>query len=938
MLVRAETGREAWLRYAPLEGAVLQQARDATPAVVVTIGDSPVVRSASSELIRGVRGLLGRTLRVTAELPAENAFVLGTLGDLRARAPELTHASSVAPDAYFVKAVNRGSAVHTVIAGANDRGVLYGVFDVLRRISLGQPFVDIASEPYAPVRWINQWDNLDGSIERGYGGQSIFWEDGHVRQDLGRVGEYGRLLASLGINACSINNVNADHRVLTPEYLPEIARIAAAFRPWGVRIAISVDFGSPKVVGGLDTFDPLDAKVISWWKSKIDELYRAVPDLAGIVIKADSEGRVGPSAYGRTHADAANVVARALAPHGGLIFYRGFVYDHHMDWRNSKNDRARAAYDNFHELDGKFDDNAVVQIKHGPIDFQVREPASPLFGALEKTNQAIELQITQEYMGQARHLVWLVPMWKEVLDFDLHAGSAGTPVKALAAGRTFHRPASGFVGVANVGLDDNWFGNHMSQANLYGFGRLAWDPDLTSSAIIDEWTHLTFGSDPDVVSTVNRIQSTSWRTYENYTGPLGLQTLTDIVGDHYGVAVEASERNGWGQWHRADEKGVGMDRTVATGTGFLGQYRPPVARLFESLETCPDELIVFMHHVPYTYRLHLGKTVIQYLYDSHYQGAAAVAAYVADWKALKGRVDDQRYTDVLEQLEYQAGQAIVWRDAVTRWFYRASGIEDTSGRVGRYPGRIEAESMELTGYEKQAVTPWEAASGDGAVVCRASACAVSKRFDGPSGWYTVNVQYFDLNDGISRFTLRVNDQPIDEWAAADRLPARKIDSSASCRRVISGVALRKGDTIRVEGIPAGREQAALDYIETIDTGGTAAARQSAGPQDNAFTKYYVAFLHKGPRFAASPPDSPERKANHGQHVDFIDSMMAAGRMVLFGPVLDAGDLRGMYVFKAESLDQAKEWANQEPSVKIGMIEMRVYPWLGPADLNGRRRR
>ena len=440
---------------------------------------------------------------------------------------------------------------------------------------------------------------------------------------------------------------------------------------------MSVDFGSPQKIGGLDTFDPLDPKVIAWWKAKTDEIYRAVPDLGGFIIKADSEGRVGPSVYGRTHADAANVVARALKPHGGLIFYRGFVYDNHMDWRNLKNDRARAADDNFRSLDGKFDDNVVIQIKNGPIDFQVREPASPLFGTLQKTKQAIELQITQEYMGQARHTVFLVPMWKETLDFDLRVGDRVTPVKSRV---------NAVVGVSNVGLDDNWFGNHMSQANLYGFGRLAWNPDLSARQIAEEWTRLTFGSDPKVVQTIVDMQLTSWRTYENYTGPLGLQTLTDITGNHYGVNVEASERNGWGQWHRADDKGVGMDRTVATGTGFIGQYTPAVARMYESLATCPDDLLLFMHHVPYTYVLHSGKTVIQYLYDSHYEGAAAVEGYVRDWKSLQSRVDEQRYREVLAQLEYQAGQAEVWRDAVSNWFLRASGIPDAKGRVGQLSG------------------------------------------------------------------------------------------------------------------------------------------------------------------------------------------------------------------------------------------------------------
>jgi alpha-glucuronidase len=576
-----------------------------------------------------------------------------------------------------------------------------------------------------------------------------------------------------------------------------------------------VDLGAPKTIGGLDTFDPLDPRVVEWWKSKADQIYAAIPDLAGFVLKADSEGRVGPSAYNRTHADAANVVARALQPHGGLFFYRGFVYDNHMDWRNLKNDRARAAYDNFKQLDGKFDDNVVIQIKNGPIDFQVREPASPLFGALEKTSQAVELQITQEYMGQARHTVFLVPMWKETLDFDMHAGPAPTPVKALVAGKVFHRPAGGFVGVANVGLDEDWAGNHLSMANLYGFGRLAWNPDLSARRLAEEWTRLTFGDDPKVVETVVGIELGSWRTYENYTGPLGLQTLTDITGDHYGVAVEASERNGWGQWHNADEKGAGMDRTGATGTGFIGQYHPAVANVYESLATCPDDLLLFLHHVPYTYKLHSGKTVIQYLYDSHYEGADAVAGYVDAWKPLRGRIDDQRYGEVLAQLEYQAGQAQVWRDAVTMWFLRASGIPDTQGRVGHYPGRFEAESMALQGYTVQDVVPWEAASGGKSVACAAAQCAATLRFDGAPGWYTLRVQYFDMPSGVARFRVLVANQLVDEWAAADHLPARKIDASASVRRVIPGIALRPGDEIRIEGVPDGGDPAALDYIEIL---------------------------------------------------------------------------------------------------------------------------
>ena len=621
--LHAESGYHAWLRYPRLPERVAQADAQVLGDSVTLLGRSEILLAARDEFSRGIRGMLGRNLRQDSSVPKDGGMVIGQVREVAEAIPAAGFDANISGDGFRIKTVRQGSARYTVVAGETDRGVLYGVFALLRKIAMEQPIdsLDETEVPYAPIRWVNQWDNLDGSIERGYGGRSIFWENRHARPDLSRVSDYGRLLASVGINACSINNVNADPRILSAEMLPEIARIAAAFRPWGVRVAISVDFGSPKTFGGLDTFDPLDPRVAAWWSAKVDELYRAIPDLAGIIIKADSEGRVGPSAYGRTHADAANIVARALQPHGGLLFYRGFVYDHHMDWLNPKNDRARAADDNFRPLDGKFEPNAVVQIKNGPIDFQVREPASPLFGNLEKTNQAIELQITQEYLGQARHTVFLAPMWKEVLDFDMHARSEAAPVKALVAGKVFGQPVGGFVGVSNVGLSDDWFGNHLSQANLYAFGRLAWNPDLSAREISEEWTRLTFGSNPAVHAVVNEIQLSSWKTYENYTGPLGLQTLTDITGNHYGVNVEASERNGWGQWHNADARGVGMDRSVKSGTGFAGQYRAEVAKMYESAASTPDELLLFFHHVPYTYRLHSGKTVIQSLYDSHYEGA-----------------------------------------------------------------------------------------------------------------------------------------------------------------------------------------------------------------------------------------------------------------------------------------------------------------------------
>ena len=677
--VWGESEADAWLRYAPLDAQAKMY--QALPIKVQVRGDSQVLKTAQEELSRGVQQMLHRTLRPTAG--PESAFVLGTVEDLRAIIPALQSTQPLLPDGFWVKTVRIHGSQSVVIAGVNDRGVLYGVFAVLSKIARGKTIarLDELQQPYAPIRWVNQWDNLDGRIERGYGGASIFFVDGKVRDDLTRAGQYARLLASIGINGCTVNNVNAAPAVLQDNFIPQLSRIADAFRPWGVRLSISVDLSSPKNVGGLDTFDPLDPRVAEWWRKKADEIYRQIPDFAGFVVKADSEGRSGPSAYGRSHADGANVIARALKRHGGVVFYRAFVYNHHLDWHDLKNDRAKAAYDNFHPLDGAFDGNAVVQIKNGPIDFQVREPVSPLFGGLRRTNEAIELQITQEYTGQQKQLCFLVPMWKEVLDFDMHVDGNSTPVKSLIAGHVFHRPVSGFAGVANVGMDTNWLGSPLAMANLYGFGRLAWNPDLSAETIIEEWTRLTFGSDPLVVQTVNALQLKSWHVYESYTGPLGAGTLTNILGNHYDPGPESSENNGWGQWHRADHQGIGMNRTMASGTGFVGQYPPAVQKPYESLANCPDNLLLFFHHLPYTYVLHSGKTVIQHIYDSHYEGAEEARNFIAQWRKLEGHIDEARYRDILDRFEFQAGEAVKWRDTICSWIYTLSGIRDRKGRV-----------------------------------------------------------------------------------------------------------------------------------------------------------------------------------------------------------------------------------------------------------------
>jgi alpha-glucuronidase len=850
-LLRAETGAEAWLRYAPLEESVRVKYQS-LPSSVVVLGDSVVIQTARAEMVRGVRGMLGKTLREDGGQIQEASIVLGTIANLHAAGIDLKASPELGTNnnGLWIKTARVAGFSCIVITGSDDRGVLYGVFAFLRKIAGLQDVavLDEVQQPYAPIRWVDQWDNLDGRIERGYAGSSIFFDGGSVRTDLTRARDYARLLASLGINGCTINNVNANPKVLEDSFLPQLAHVADVFRPWGVRVSISVNLSSPKVIGGLDTFDPLDAGVEEWWRKKIDAIYTLVPDFGGVVVKADSEGQLGPSTYNRSPADAANMIARALKPHGGVVFYRAFVYNHHLDWQQPKNDRAKAAYDNFHPLDGKFDSNVIIQIKNGPIDFQVREPASPLFSGLRNTNQAIELQITQEYMGQGRHLCFLAPMWKEVLDFDMHGEhlprrhgdtedigsseqSPGSPitgspdhpiarsVKNLVSGKTFHRPLGGFVGVANVGMDANWLGHPLAVANLYAFGRLAWNPNLAANEIAAEWTELTFGHDPLVVKTVTAMLLSSWSTYESYTGPLGVGTLTDITGSHYGPGVESSERNGWGQWHRADHEGIGMDRSVATGTGYSGQYPPAVAKLYESTATTPDELLLFFHHVPYTYKLHSGKTVIQHIYDSHYEGAERAQQYVRQWEALRGRIDDERYAATLQRLEYQAGHAIVWRDAVCNWFLRTSGIADAKGRVGHYPNRVEAESMQLEGYRAFEVTRAETASGGKAVECvAAQRCAATFTFQDKAGRYDLAVQYFDLNAGKSKFRVLVGDRVVDEWIADDHLPARGVGGDSSTRRWIRGLALRPGEAIRIEGTPDMQEHAAFDYVEVRPAG------------------------------------------------------------------------------------------------------------------------
>ena len=803
----------------------------AVPLQVRALGNGIVEQSAVREIDRALTAS-SPTARAREALGGET--VLGTTEEMRRAYHDLPVPKDLKPGGYWVYFKRDPNLL--LIAGGDEAGVLHGAFAMLR-YPYGQAKFDpqshsFRSEPAMPIRWTNEWDNADGSIERGYAGRSIFFEGGKVRDDLAPVSEYARLLSSVGINGCNVNNVNNAAAFLQPEMLKGLARIADAMRPWGVRLAMSVDIASPQKIGGLATYDPLDPAVKAWWAAKVEEIYKLIPDFAGFTVKADSEGQPGPASYGRTPADAANLLANAVHPHEGVVMYRAFVYNHHLDWRDPKADRARAAYDIFHPLDGKFAPNVVVQIKEGPIDFQVREPVSPLFAGMEKTGTAMEVQITQEYLGQQRHLVYIAPMWKQVLDFDLRADNRPTPVKEILEGKSFHRQMGGMIGVACVGRD-GWLGSPLAMSNLYAFGRLAWDPDLTPEQIADEWIKQSISTDADAVQKVKKMLMQSWPAYESYTGPLGLQTLTDITGSHYGPNVEASENNGWGQWHRADHDGVGMDRSVATGTGFAGQYPPEVAKMYENAATTPDDLLLFFHHVPYMYKLRNGKTVIQSVYDSHYQGAEEAADLGKQWATLKGKLDPALFENVRARLEYQAGHAIVWRDAIVQYFLKLSGIPDEHGRAGHHPGRLEAEDARLTGYKVIDVTPWEDASRGKAVSCLgmgsgpadtqdedhvpapagAHTCSAEWTWAGSEGRFDVAVQYFDLASGAARFSLLVNGKAAATWTADAKLPSRRPHGDNSTRFTAHGVQLKRGDVIQVEGAPEGSDPAALDYVE-----------------------------------------------------------------------------------------------------------------------------
>ena len=551
----------------------------------------------------------------------------------------LKRQKGIAKDGYAIKSQDG----KTVITAASDAGLLYGAYHLLRLQQTGKDCasLNISEVPAYDLRILNHWDNPDGTVERGFAGHSIF-----VNPEPARMKMYGRANASIGINGTVLNNVNAKPEALSTESLQKAKNIADQLRPYGIRVYLSINFASPIKVGGLKTADPLDADVIRWWKNKVNEIYQLIPDFGGFLVKANSEGEPGPQDFGRTHADGANMLAGVLKPHHGIVMWRAFVY------KPQSSDRANQAYEEFMPLDGQFTDNVIIQIKNGPVDFQPREPYSPLFTALQKTPMMVEFQITQEYLGAANHLVYLAPMWKEFFSFV-----KPNSLKAMA-------------GVANIGDDTNWCGHHFAQANWYAFGRLAWNPSLTSEQIADEWLRQTF-TDKRIIDPVKQIMLDSREAAVSYMMPLGLHHI--FAGTHhYGPEPWYSPKGLRADWtppyyHKADSIGLGFDRTL-TGSANVKQYPDKLCRLYNDINTCPENLLAWFHHVPWDHRMKSGRTFWDELCHKYDNGVHEVRHFLAVWDAMQPYVDTQRFNEVQHKLRIQARDAEWWRDACLLYF------------------------------------------------------------------------------------------------------------------------------------------------------------------------------------------------------------------------------------------------------------------------------
>jgi alpha-glucuronidase len=637
--LHAEDGRNLWLR-----------AKSTGSVSVVCAKSSPTLAIAKQELEQGWQGKDGAKIVLTIKKD-----------------------KAVKGDGFKLS--------ENEVQANTELGILYGVYELLRRQQSGQPIPVEISNPSYERRVLNHWDNLDGSIERGYAGLSIFWHDEEkgfavTEKDKSLWKDYARANASLGINGSVLNNVNASQLMLTTECLGKVKAIAEVLRPYGIKTYISIKFSSPALIGGLKTSDPLDPEVIKWWNNKIKEIYSLIPDFGGFLVKANSEGQPGPQDFGRTHADGANMLADAFKPYGGIVMWRAFVYA-----ANSK-DRASQAYNEFMPLDGQFRDNVIIQVKNGPIDFQPREPFAPLFGAMKKTSIMPELQITQEYLGHSIHLVFLSTMWEEFLKSDTYQEGVGSTVARTTDGSIFPQKYTAIAGVANIGLDANWCGHDFAQANWYAFGKLAWNNTLTSEKIADEWLKFTFGKtsvsndwNENFLSPVKQMMLESHEAAVNYMMPLGFHHIF-APSDHYGPGPwwgPKGVRTDWTPpyYHQADSAGVGFDRTKK-GSDAVSQYHEPLSSQFSDVKTCPEIYLLWFHHVPWNYKMQNGRTLwdeICYRYDT---GQKQVRQFQKVWDKVEPYVDAERFFAVQSKLRNQTRNTQIWKDGCLLYFQQFS--------------------------------------------------------------------------------------------------------------------------------------------------------------------------------------------------------------------------------------------------------------------------
>jgi len=668
--VYADDGHELWLNYKLVSnGEKLTEYRELIRATMIE-GESATIQAARKEMQMGLAGLLGSAIPEVKEVDENGVVLVGKYRSFHVlREIDLTNEMEKAGDEGFViqNAELNGKKV-IVITATEDIGVLYGVFHFLSLLQSNQDIsgINIVSAPKIKLRMLNHWDNLDGT--RVYPGFSIWdWHTlpTYIKQ---RYIDYARANASIGINGTVLNNVNADPLIVRHDYLVKVAALADAFRPYGIKIFLSANSDSPEKLGGLKTSDPLDPQVKEWWKNKVKEIYSLISDFGGFLVKANSEGEPGPADYHRTQADGANVLAEALNPYHGVVIWRAFVYAY-----NPK-DRAREAYDIFKPLDGKFASNVLVQVKNGPLDFQPREPFSPLFGSMPETPLAMEFDIGSGALGDDIGLVYVAPMWREFLNSDTYAKGKGSAVAKVIDGTLDGYKLTAIAGVSNISLDSSWTGNIFGQANWYAFGRLAWDYDLTSEQIADEWIRMTFSNDTAVINPIEKIMMDSRENVVNYRDPLGLNMLGGW-SIYHGPWVDNSVHADWNSpyYHRADSIGIGFDRT-RSGSDAVDQYFPPVANRFASLDSCPDEYLLWFHHVPWSYKMRSDKTLWDELCLHYYQGVDGVEEIQRSWDSLKGKIDAEEFNSVRMLLNIQLDDAISWRDGCVLYFQTFSNL------------------------------------------------------------------------------------------------------------------------------------------------------------------------------------------------------------------------------------------------------------------------